>query len=67
MGSAELDQSAVDQWRTLIAATGAVELIEQMIAERVAAALELLSSDRIDHGVRDALADMAVACSQRAA
>ncbi|EUA85027.1 hypothetical protein I553_2818, partial [Mycobacterium xenopi 4042] len=56
MGSAELDQSAVDQWRTLIAATGAVELIEQMIAERVAAALELLSSDRIDHGVRDALA-----------
>lgn len=67
MGSAELDQSAVDQWRTLIAATGAVELIEQMIAERVAAALELLSSDRIDHGVRDALAEMALACSQRAA
>ncbi len=67
MGSDELDQSGVDQWRTLIAATGAVELIEQMIAERVAAALELLGSDRIDHSVRDALANMAVACSQRAA
>jgi geranylgeranyl diphosphate synthase type I len=67
MSLPELDPNAVDRCRALITATGAVELIEQMIADRVTAALDVISTGRINQSVRDALANMAVACSQRAA
>ena len=38
MSSDDIDDAAITRWRTLIVATGAVEWIEDMIAERVALA-----------------------------
>jgi geranylgeranyl diphosphate synthase type I len=61
----DLDDEDLARWRTLIVATGAVEWIEDMIAERVAAAHEHLSDSRIDEPVQLALANMAAVCAQR--
>jgi geranylgeranyl diphosphate synthase type I len=67
MSTADLDEAAVDRWRSLIAATGAVQRIEEMIADRLHRASEWVDQSRLDQAVRRALLDMASACTQRAA
>ena len=65
MSATELDEADITHWRTLIAATGAPAWIEELIAERVAAAVDHISDGRIDDWVQSALADMAAACTLR--
>ena len=65
MSAKDLDDDDLDRWRTLIVATGAVQWIEDMIAERVAAAQDFLSHSRIHHSVQGALANMATVCALR--
>jgi len=50
----------------LISATGALQLIEGMISDRVAAAREQVSGMAIDETLRSALDSMAAACTDRA-
>ncbi|WNG88864.1 polyprenyl synthetase family protein [Mycobacterium sp. ITM-2016-00317] len=67
MRSPEVDADAVERWRTLIMASGAVQWIEEQIARRHDAALRFLDGARLPEVPRAALAEMAVACTQRAA
>ncbi len=67
MSTADLDEADVDRWRSLIAATGAVHQIEEMIADRLRRASEWVDQSRLDQAVRSALLSMASACTQRAA
>ncbi len=60
-----LDDDAIDRWKALIVSTGAVELIEEMIGERVAAARDHLSDMAIEEPVRTGLAGMAAVCTDR--
>ena len=60
-----LDDDAVDRWKALIVATGAVEMIEEMISDRVASARKHLGDASIDEPVRAALDAMAAACTDR--
>jgi geranylgeranyl diphosphate synthase type I len=62
-----LDDAAIDHWRTLILATGAVQWIEELIADRVEAARKALESGMIGHPLNDTLIDMAGLCARRAA
>ena len=66
MDSERLDDAGLDRCRALIVATGAVQLIEDMISDRVASAREELGDLAIDEPVRIALADMAAVCTDRA-
>ncbi|OCB29895.1 polyprenyl synthetase [Mycobacterium malmoense] len=61
-----LDDEAIGRWKALIAASGAVEMIEEMISDRVAAAREHLGDAPIAEPVRAALDHMATACTDRA-
>ncbi len=61
----ELDDADIARWRTLIVATGALDWIEELIAERVAVAVDQISDDRIDCWAQSALADMAAVCTRR--
>jgi geranylgeranyl diphosphate synthase, type I len=65
MNGEDLDDTAMDRWRTLIVTTGAVQWIEDTISERVTAACKELDELRIDESVRSALANMAVVCTER--
>ena len=65
MNADDLGEADVTRWRNLIVATGAVEWVEDMIAERVAAAHDHLSDNRIDDWVQSTLANMAAACTLR--
>ncbi|WP_068176220.1 polyprenyl synthetase family protein [Mycobacterium sp. UM_CSW] len=67
MSGDRLDDSALDQWRNLILATGAVRLIEELIADRVEAALKALDGNIVDGALTAALVDMAALCTRRAA
>jgi geranylgeranyl diphosphate synthase, type I len=67
MNSDLLDDAALDYWRGLIFSTGAVQRIEDLIADRVAIAQKALDSSGIDPYTRAALADMADVCTRRAA
>ena len=67
MSTPQLDSSDIAQWRSLIVASGAVEWIERLIDSRLSQALELIDSEHMDPVVRTALADMAAACTARAA
>jgi geranylgeranyl diphosphate synthase type I len=67
MSGRDLDETDVDRWRALIATTGAVDWIEEMIAERLTRALDWIHAGRMDEPVRTALAHMAVACTERTA
>jgi geranylgeranyl diphosphate synthase type I len=60
-----LGESDIERWRTLIVNTGAADWIEDMIAERVSAALAHLDDKRIGHWGQAALADMAAVCTER--
>ena len=66
MNRDRLDDTAVDRCKALIAATGAVRLIEQMITDRVASARAQVGDMAIDDALRGALDDMAAACTERA-
>ena len=66
MTSDTLDDTALDQWRALIVATGAVQMIEEMITQRVVSARKDLADVPIDNSVRAALANMATVCTERA-
>ncbi len=66
VNSEVLDDGALDRWKALIVATGAVQLIEEMISERVASACDTVSDMGIDEIVGTALATMAAACTDRA-
>lgn len=66
MNGRVLDAGALDRWKTLIVSTGAVDIIEEMITDRVAAAREHLDDASIDEQVRTTLNDMATACTDRA-
>jgi len=61
-----LEDDAIDRWKTLIVETGAVQLIEEMIGDRVASARDHLGDLAIDEPVRTALAEMAAVCTDRA-
>lgn len=63
----ELDEAALDRWRTLILATGAVQWIEGLIDDRVEAALKALDGNVVDGPLTAALVDMAGLCTRRAA
>lgn len=67
MSATELDAAAIERWRTLIVASGAVQWIEEQIAERHRRAMAFLDQVDIPGLPRAALAEMAVACTQRAA
>ncbi|UXA08567.1 polyprenyl synthetase family protein [Mycobacterium sp. SMC-2] len=66
MNGHALDDGALDRWKALIVETGAVEMIERMISDRVASAREHLGDASIDEPVRAALDEMAAACTDRA-
>ncbi len=67
MSTPDLNDADIRQWRKLIVATGALEWIERLIDSRLTRALELLDTGQVDPPVRTALADMAAACTERAA
>lgn len=64
---AHLDEDAVEHWRTLILASGAVQFIEELIDDRVAIARKALDSRPLDEAALAALIDMADVCTRRAA
>jgi geranylgeranyl diphosphate synthase, type I len=65
MNNAELDDTAIDRWRTLIVTTGAVQWIEDLISDRVASARDELDELRLDESICAALANMAAICTER--
>jgi geranylgeranyl diphosphate synthase, type I len=65
MNDGELDDTAIDRWRTLIVRTGAVQWIEDLISDRVTSAGDALDELRLDESVRAALASMAALCTDR--
>ena len=66
MSTADLDEADVERWRSLIAATGAEEQIEAMIADRLRRASDWIDEGRLDDAVRSALLNMASVCTERA-
>lgn len=65
MRSDHLGESSLNRWKTLIATTGAVQRIEDMISEHVASAKKALADMAIDEALREALTNMATACTER--
>jgi geranylgeranyl diphosphate synthase type I len=65
MNSDDIDDSALDRWRALIVATGAVQWVEEMITSRVECARKELGDMDIDESVRHTLDNMAVECTER--
>ncbi|GAB3686836.1 polyprenyl synthetase family protein [Saccharopolyspora tripterygii] len=60
----ELDSSDVDQWRELIASTGARDRAEKLIADRVAEAQRVVASAPLEPFLGNLLADMAIRCTE---
>lgn len=67
MIGAWLDDAALEHWRNMIAATGAVQWIEELIADRVERAQNAVDRAQFDHSLAAALMGMADLCTQRAA
>jgi geranylgeranyl diphosphate synthase type I len=65
MNTGDLDDSAIERWRTLIVTTGAVQWIEDTITDRVTSALHELDQLRISEPVRAALKNMAAVSTER--
>ncbi len=65
IGKADLDQAEVETCRTLIADSGALDEVEQLIARRGDEALQALQSPLIDEAAQAALQALAVAALQR--
>lgn len=66
MNRDRLDGAALERWTALIAATGALQLIEGMIDDRLADARDQLGAMTIDETLRGTLDSMAAACTDRA-
>jgi geranylgeranyl diphosphate synthase type I len=64
-GRESLDEKRVNQWRRVIAETGAASRIEQMIASRVRAACERLDGSGLNGFVLGALHDLAIRYTNR--
>jgi geranylgeranyl diphosphate synthase, type I len=67
MSTKDLSDNDIRRWKTLIAATGAVDWIERSIDLRIRQASRWVDTGHLDAVVRTALADMAAACTDRAA
>ena len=67
MTAAQLSQSDITRWQTLIADIGTVEWIEELIDRRLTWALRRLDAATLNHDVRAALGAMAAACTERVA
>jgi geranylgeranyl diphosphate synthase type I len=65
MNSDDIDDGALERWRALIVATGAVQWVEEMIAGRVESARNELGHIDVDESVRSALDNMAAECTER--
>jgi geranylgeranyl diphosphate synthase, type I len=65
MNNDDLDDTAIDRCRTLIVTTGAVQWIEDLISDRVAAARDALDELPLDASVLAALMNMAAVCTER--
>ena len=65
MRAPDLSDGDIGRWRALIVATGAADYIEDLIAERVSAAVDHITDPRIDQTVQGALAGMAAVCTVR--
>ena len=65
LGDPDLDDDGVTVLRDVINATGAPAQVEQLITERLDAALGALATAPVDASARDALADLANAVSHR--
>ncbi|MDT5010541.1 MAG: geranylgeranyl diphosphate synthase, type, partial [Mycobacterium sp.] len=65
MSCDDIDDAAIARWRTLIVTTGAVDWIEDLIAERVATAHQHAFQAQVDGSVRSALVNMALVCTMR--
>ncbi|MCX2932484.1 polyprenyl synthetase family protein [Mycobacterium sp. CVI_P3] len=67
INSEHLDDADLERWRRLILATGAVQRIEGLIAQRVQSAQEALDGSGIAETTRAALLEMASICTCRVA
>jgi geranylgeranyl diphosphate synthase type I len=65
LGDPRLDDDGVTVLREVIAATGASERVERLIAQRVGQAVEALEPADMDDTARRALVELALAASQR--
>jgi geranylgeranyl diphosphate synthase type I len=65
LGDPELPPDGVEALRQVISSTGALAEVEQMIADRVAAGTAALASAPIDAAAGEALAELAVAATER--
>ncbi|MBV9721136.1 MAG: polyprenyl synthetase family protein [Mycobacterium sp.] len=65
MNARDLDAGAIDRWRTMIVATGAVQWIENTISDHVATACDELDGLALAEPVRGALEQMAAVCTER--
>jgi geranylgeranyl diphosphate synthase type I len=65
MNSEHLDDAALERFRTLIVATGAVDRVEEMISEHISAARNELNDMAVNDFVRNALDGMATASARR--
>ncbi|PRC46900.1 polyprenyl synthetase, partial [Mycobacterium sp. ITM-2017-0098] len=67
MTAPDLSQGDIARWQSLIADTGTVEWIEELIDSRLTWALQRLDTAPLHSDVRSALATMAAACTERVA
>jgi geranylgeranyl diphosphate synthase, type I len=67
MSTSTLSPADAQRWQALIVASGAVQWVEQLIQERLARALGLLNAADIPRTSRQALEEMAIVCTRRAA
>lgn len=67
MTAPDLSQSDIARWQSLIADTGTVEWIEELIDSRLTWALQRLNTAPLNREVRSALTSMAAACTERVA
>jgi geranylgeranyl diphosphate synthase type I len=67
MSAERLNDADVEQWQHVIAEVGTVAVIESMIGDRCARAIDVLEAAPIDAEARTALVAMASTCTERAA
>jgi len=67
MNREHIDAAAAEHWRSLIVSSGAVQWIEELITDRHTRALDFIEEVAMPDFARAALADMAIACTRRAA
>lgn len=61
----ELDDTAIGTWQELIAATGALNRIEDMILDRTTAAVDVAERAPVPGHARDSLVTLAAECTRR--